>query len=276
MPVTAADFDYVRRIVADDSALALSDGKEYLVRARLEPVAKREGLGSVSELIDRLRGGAPELRRQVVEALVTHETMFFRDVHPFDALRQEVIPALSRSNGERGLSLWSAATSTGQEAYSIALLIREHFPEITNPTILATDISDQVLVRAMKARFSQLEVGRGLPATLLIRHFDQHGREWQLHDDVRNMVTFHQLNLARPLSRVPAMDVVFLRNVLIYFDASAKAVLLDRVSRILRPGGYLFLGGAESICGLDASYERIQIGSSISYRRVDRREERRQ
>jgi chemotaxis protein methyltransferase CheR len=269
MPVTAADFEYVRRVVADDSAMALSDGKEYLVRTRLEPVAQREGLGSVVELIDRLRGGAPELRRQVVEALVTHETMFFRDVHPFDALRQEVIPALSRANGGRGLSFWSAATSTGQEAYSIALLIREHFPLLTSPTILATDISDQVLVRARKARFSQLEVGRGLPVALLLKHFDQLGREWQLHNDVRNMVAFHQLNLARPLPRIPSMDVVFLRNVLIYFDASAKAALLERVSRILRPGGYLFLGGAESTCGLEASYQRVQIGKSISYRRVD-------
>jgi len=272
MPVTAADFEYVRRIVADDSALALRDGKEYLVRTRLEPVAKREGLGSVAELIDRLRGGAPELRRQVVEALVTHETTFFRDAHPFDALREQVIPALWRENGGRRLSLWSAATSTGQEAYSIAILIREHFPEITTPTILATDISDPVLMRARKARFSQLEVGRGLPVALLLKHFDQHGREWQLHDEVRNMVTFHQLNLARPLPRIASMDVVFLRNVLIYFDACAKAALLERVSRILRPGGYLFLGGAESICGLEASYERVQIGRSISYRRLDRQE----
>jgi chemotaxis protein methyltransferase CheR len=267
VPVAASDFEYVRRIVADDSALALSDGKEYLVRTRLEPVAKREGLGSVSELIDRVRDGAPELRRQLVEALVTHETMFFRDVHPFDALRQEVIPALSRANSGRSLSLWSAATSTGQEAYSIAMLIREHFPSMTSPTILATDISDQVLARAMKARFSPLEVGRGLPVSLLLKHFDQHGREWHLHDDVRNMVTFHQVNLARPLSGVPSMDVVFLRNVLIYFDASAKVALLEQVSRILRPGGYLFLGGAESICGLEASYQRVQVGRSICYRR---------
>ncbi len=269
MAVTAADFEYVRRLVADDSALALSDGKEYLVRTRLEPVAEREGFGSVSELIDRLRVGAPALRRQVVEALVTHETLFFRDVHPWDALRQQVIPELSRANGGRALSLWSAATSTGQEAYSIALLIREHFPHITSPTILATDISDQVLARARKGRFSQLEVGRGLPVTFLLKHFNQDGREWQLHDEVRNMVTFQQLNLARPLSRIPSMDVVFLRNVLIYFDACAKAVLLERVSRILRPGGYLFLGGAESIAAVEASYERVQIGRSIAYRRAD-------
>ena len=269
MPVTAADFEYVRRVLADDSALALSDGKEYLVHTRLQPVARREGLGSVSELIDRVRCGAPDLRRQVVEALVTHETLFFRDVHPFEALRREVIPALSRANGGRGLSLWSAATSTGQEAYSMALLMREHFPGLSGTTILATDISGPVLARARKARFSQLEVGRGLPVTLLLKHFDQDGKEWQLHREVRDMVTFRQVNLARPLSGIPSMDVVFLRNVLIYFDVAAKAALLERVTRILRPGGYLFLGGAESISGLEASYERVPFGSSISYRRVD-------
>jgi chemotaxis protein methyltransferase CheR len=269
MPVTAADFEYVRRVVADDSALALSDGKEYLVRARLEPVAKREGLGSVAELIDRVRGGAPGLRRQVIEALVTHETMFFRDVHPFEALRREVIPTLLRTRGGRGLAFWSAATATGQEAYSIALLIREHFPAVTSPTILATDISGPVLERATTGRYSQLEVGRGLPVSLLLKHFDQQGRAWQLHDDVRNMVTFRQLNLARPLLGIPTVDVVFLRNVLIYFDASTKTALLERVGQILRPGGCLFLGGAESIGALEPNFERVQIGRSISYRRVD-------
>jgi chemotaxis protein methyltransferase CheR len=268
VPVTAAEFEYVRRLVADDSALSLSDGKEYLVQSRLEPVAKREGLGSVSELIEALRRGAPDLRRQVVEALVTHETLFFRDAHPFDTLRNEVIPSLLRERGAHGLSFWSAATSTGQEAYSLALLLREHFPQVIRPAILASDISGQVLDRARRGRFSQLEVGRGLPVTMLLKHFDQHGREWQLHDEIRAMVSFRQLNLARPLSGVPTMDVVFLRNVLIYFDTPDKRALLERVGEVLRPGGYLFLGGAESIGELDHIYERVPIGRSITYRRV--------
>lgn len=268
MTVSASEFLYVRRVLADDSALALGDGKEYLVHSRLAPVAEREGLDSVSELIDRVRGGAPDLRRQLVEALVTHETQFFRDVHPFDALRQQVIPELLQASGGRPLSLWSAATSTGQEAYSLALLMRESFPGVGNLTILATDISQQALARAEAARFSQLEVGRGLPVALLVKHFDQEGRDWQLHADVRRMVTFRQLNLSRPLVAITPMDVVFLRNVLIYFDIAAKQALLERVSRILRPGGYLFLGGAEWVGPLDQTFKRVQIGRAVAYRRV--------
>jgi chemotaxis protein methyltransferase CheR len=258
----------VRRLVADDSAMALGDGKEYLVDTRLAPVAEREGCGSVTELIDRVRGGACDLRRQVVEALVTHETLFFRDAHPFDALREVVIPAVLAANGGRRLAMWSAAASTGQEAYSLALVVRNHFPQVTSLTLLGTDLAEPALVRARAGRYSQIEVGRGLPVALLVRHFDQHGRDWQLHDDVRAMVRFRQLNLAKPLAGVPAMDVVFLRNVLIYFDEGARGTLLREVGRILRPGGYLFLGGSESITGLPELYSREQIGRTIVYRRT--------
>jgi chemotaxis protein methyltransferase CheR len=266
MPVSPADFLYVRQLVLHDSAVALSDGKEYLVETRLAPLVERAGLRSVGDLVDQLRTGAPGLRRHVVEALVTHETQFFRDLHPFEALRTEIIPALRRTHGAR-LALWSAAASGGQEAYSLALLMREHFPELASVTILATDMSLWVLARAEAGRFSQLEVNRGLPAALLVRHFDRVGREWQLHDDVRRMVTFRQLNLDGPLSAIPPMDVVFLRNVLIYFNTEAKISLLNRVGKILRPGGYLLLGGAETTYGLDDSYERVEYGRSICYRR---------
>jgi chemotaxis protein methyltransferase CheR len=266
MPVSAADFLYVRQLVQDDSALSLSDGKEYLVENRLAPLVERAGLGSLGDLIDQLRTGAPGLRQHVVEALVTHETQFFRDLHPFETLREEIIPAFQRANGARRLAMWSAAASGGQEAYSLALLMREHFPHITGGRILATDISRRVLAQAAAGRFSQLEVNRGLPAVLLVKHFDRVGREWQLHDDVRSMVTFRQLNLDSRLSGVPPMDVVFLRNVLIYFNAEAKTALLRRVGKILRAGGYLFLGGAETTYGIDDSYERVEFGRSICYR----------
>ena len=268
MTVSAADFQYLRQMLSTDGALALADGKEYLVQSRLTPIVEREGLHSVAELIDRVRTGSTQLRRQVLEALVTHETSFFRDVHPFEALREEIVPALLGANGRAGLAFWSAATSTGQEAFSLALLMRESFPEVTNVTIVGSDISTQVLERASAGRFSQLEVGRGLPAKLLVKHFDQDGREWQLHDDVRQMVSFRQINLARPLVGLPIMDVVFLRNVLIYFDAAAKLALLDRVGQIMRPGGYLFLGGAEWIGGLHPAFSRVQVGRSVAYRRL--------
>jgi chemotaxis protein methyltransferase CheR len=268
MSVSAADFLYVRQLVQDDSAVSLGDDKEYLVETRLAPLVALTGLGSLGDLIDHLRTGAPGLRRHVVEALVTHETQFFRDLHPFEALREEIIPAWRQANSARvgRLAMWSAAASGGQEAYSLALLMREHFPDIADVTILATDISRRVLARAEAGRFSQLEVNRGLPAALLVKHFDRVGREWQLHDDVRSMVTFRQLNLDGPLSAIPPMDIVFLRNVLIYFDTEAKISLLKRVGKILRPGGYLLLGGAETTYGLDDSYERVECGRSTCYR----------
>jgi len=266
MGVSAADFDYVREVVQADSALALADGKEYLVETRLAPLAASAGLATIGDLVAKLRSGAADLRRAVVEALATHETQFFRDMHPFEALRTEVIPALLREDPTRRLTLWSAAASGGQEAYSLALLLREHFPDISSPTILATDISRAVLAQAEAGRFSQLEVNRGLPASLLVKHFDRAGLEWQLRDDVRRMVTFRQLNLAGPLTAVPRMDVIFLRNVLIYFNTEAKKALLERVGEVLRPGGLLFLGSAETTYGLDDRYERLEVAKSICYR----------
>lgn len=270
MTISVNDFEYVRELVRDESALALNDSKQYLVETRLAPLAESQGLGSVSDLIGQLRIGAPGLRNHVVDALATNETLFLRDLHPFDALRQDVIPAVLAANGGRSLSMWSAAASTGQEAYSMAMLVRDHFPEVDDVTILATDISQTVLARAKTGSFSQLEVNRGLPASMLVKHFERHGREWQLNDDVRQMVIFRQLNLAAPFSGVPPMDVVFLRNVLIYFDDEIKSQVLGRVGKIMRPGGYLFLGGAETTYGLDDAYASVEVGQkkTISYRLV--------
>jgi chemotaxis protein methyltransferase CheR len=256
--VSLADFDYVRKLVYEHSSIALDDSKEYLVEARLAPIARREGLPSVTALVRRLRDGSARLRDDVVAAVATNETTFFRDVHPFDALRDVVIPEVLAANGGRSLALWSAAASTGQEAYSMAMLVRDHFPHVPNVTILGTDFAADVLTRARNGTFTQLEVGRGLPARLLVKHFVRHGREWQVSDEIRRMVTFRQQNLARPLDGVPSMDIVFLRNVLIYFDVPTKAQVLQRVAKVLRPGGYLFLGGSETTYGIDDSYERVQ------------------
>jgi chemotaxis protein methyltransferase CheR len=235
------------------------------VENRLASVAKQEGCASVTDLVARLRGGSPQLRQQVIEAMVTNETSFFRDVHPFEALRSQLFPALIRSNGTRPLSVWSAAASTGQEAFSLAMLFREHFPGAP-VTILATDLSSKVLDRARTGRFSQLEVNRGLPAHMLARHFNRRGLEWELHDDIRRMVSFRQVNLARPVTGVGRMDVIMLRNLLIYFDTAAKKAVLTQMSKILRPDGYLFLGSAENTNGLAVSYERVQVGPSACYR----------
>ena len=262
MTTPAQDFEFVRRLVRDRSALALDEGKDYLVEARLAPIVRREGLGSLAELTGALRTGNVRLSDDVVDAMMTNETSFFRDVHPFEALRDHVLP----QRGSRQLSIWSAATATGQEAYSIALTVMEQCGPAARVTILASDLSRQALDRARTGTFSQLEVNRGLPAQLLVKYFRRDGRDWQLDERVRRLVTFGQVNLARDLHGVPPMDVVFLRNVLIYFDGPTKVAVLDNISRVLRPGGYLFLGSAETTYGINGSYERVQLGRATCYR----------
>jgi chemotaxis protein methyltransferase CheR len=260
--MTAVEFDYVCRLVRDQSGIVLGAGKEYLVDARLTPVAHQAELGSVAELVGRLRA-APDnaLATRVVEAMVTTETSFFRDLHPFETLRTTVLPDLiRRRRDERRLAIWSAACSTGQEPYSVALLLKEHFPELAarRVDLLATDLSGDVLARARSGRFSQLEVNRGLPAALLVKHFRQHGATWELNEDVRRMVEFRELNLTRPWPPLPRADLVFLRNVMIYFDPAAKSAILDRVAKVLRPDGYLLLGGAETTLNLCGSFRRAE------------------
>ena len=260
--MTQTDFAFVRRFVHERSALTLDEGKDYLVSARLEPIVRREGLSSLAELARALRAGDARLSEEVVDALVTNETSFFRDAHPFDALRDRVL----REHRDRPLAIWSAAASTGQEPYSIAMLLREYQGDGSAVSILATDLSGRALARGRSGRFTQQEINRGLPAPLLVKYFHRDGRDWVIDDLSRRMVTFRQMNLARDLHAVPLMDVVFLRNVLIYFDAETKAAVLGRVARAMRPGGYLFLGASETTYGIDRSFERIQTGKAVYYR----------
>jgi chemotaxis protein methyltransferase CheR len=271
-PLTDQDFDAVRRLLLERSAIVLEAGKQYLVEARLTPLVQRMKLNSIGELIARLRGEPSNgLYRQIVEAMVTTETSFFRDQHPFEAARKAVIPdLLRRRSDERRLNIWCAACSTGQEPYSMALLIKEHFPELSTwkISLLASDLSREVLVRAREGRFNQIEVNRGLPAALLVKYFDQHGTSWQLKPAVRDMVDFQEINLAQPWPPLPPMDLVFIRNVMIYFDVEMKKTILARLSRVLRPDGYLLLGGAETTFNLDDSYRRIEPLKSGFYQLV--------
>jgi chemotaxis protein methyltransferase CheR len=260
--MTPVEFDYVCRLVRDRSGVVLEAGKEYLVDARLTPVARQCELRSVSELVGKMRAAPDEgLAARVVEAMVTTETSFFRDLHPFESLRTAILPELIfRRRDERRLSVWFAACSTGQEPYSFALLVREHFPELAGwrLDLLATDLSAEVLTRARAGRYSQIEVNRGLPAALLVKYFYQHGATWELNEDVCRMVQFRELNLTRPWPVLPRMDLIFLRNVMIYFDADAKKSILGRVGRLLWPDGYLLLGGSETTLGLSESLRRVE------------------
>lgn len=260
--MTPQDFEFVCRLVRDRSAIVLEPGKEYLVEGRLAPVARQLGLESVAALVGQLRASPGNgLATQVVEAMVTTETSFFRDHHPFETLRKTVLPDLIRLRAnERRLDVWCAACSTGQEPYSFAILLREHFPNLADwqVGVLATDLSGEVLSRARDGRYTQFEVNRGVPAGLLVKHFRQHGATWELNEDVRRRVQFRELNLAKPWPTLPRMDLVFLRNVMIYFDIDTKKAILGRVARMLRPGGYLLLGGAETTLNLDDSFRRVE------------------
>jgi chemotaxis protein methyltransferase CheR len=268
--MTDQDFEVVRRLLLDRSAIVLEQDKHYLVEARLGPVASRLQLGSVGELVARLRDNATnDLRTEIVEAMVTTETSFFRDRHPFEALRKFGLPRLIESRrAERRLNIWCAASSTGQEPYSLALLLREHFSELFGWKILflSSDISRAMLDRARSGIYNQTEVNRGLPAALLLKYFDQQGAEWQLNADVRRMVEFQQINLAGPWPALPSMDLILMRNVMIYFGVETKKTILDKITRVLRPDGLLLLGGAETTFTIDNRYERVEPYNSGFYR----------
>jgi chemotaxis protein methyltransferase CheR len=270
MAIEPDEFEFVRALAHAEAGLVLETGKEYLVDSRLQPVARQAGFPSVHALVAAIRpSGQRELRARVVEALTTNETTFFRDVEPFELLRASVIPELvEKRKAERRLRIWYAATSTGQEPYSVSMLLREHFPALATWTIdqYATDLSSRVLTRAREGRYGQLEVKRGLPVGYFTKYFQQDGSEWRLSEAIRSMVRFDQLNLVKAWPALPPVDIVMMRNVLIYFDVQTKKQILGKVRRILRPDGYLFLGGAETTLNLDESFVRHQVNRSSCYR----------
>lgn len=270
MGLATAEFDYLCRFVRDRSAIIIDPGKEYLVESRLTPLAYREGMESAQKLLEHLRQApANGLHRKVLDAMTNNETIFFRDAAPFEVLRQTIIPKfLQKRAAERKLSLWSAAASSGQEAYSLAMLICDDFAGLPgwNVSILGTDISAAILDRAREGRYSQLEVNRGLPARSLAKHFRREGLEWQLANNIRKLVEFREMNLAEPWPALPQFDVILLRNVLIYFTVETKKEILRRARGVLRDDGVIFLGTAETTLNLDDSFERVPCGDTSYYR----------
>lgn len=260
--ISADDYTFLSQLLRDQCALVLEPGKEYLLRNRLAPIVQRHQLADLKQLVERLRGPtAAGLKREIVEAMVTTETSFFRDVRPFDMLRKTVIPELiERRRGERRLRIWCAASSSGQEPYSLAMLLREYFPELDswNVTLLATDISEEMLKRCRAGRYSQLEVNRGLPTPLLLKWFRQEGGQWELDERLRLAVTFSPLNLAGPWPPMGIWDIVLIRNVMIYFEPDVKRSILARIARMLAKDGYLILGGTETTLNLDDSYRAVE------------------
>jgi chemotaxis protein methyltransferase CheR len=265
--LTGSDFGYVTALVRQSSAIDLQPGKEYLVESRLAPIARGLGEKDIAGLVARLRRGDASLTDTVVDALTTNETSWFRDGHPFQAFTTDLLPQVL-ADGNRSLTIWSAACSSGQEAYSLAMLLLDWLPGNPGTTaqVIGTDISQRMVDRARAGRFSQLEVNRGLPAQYLAEYFDQAGREWVLRRPVRALTRFEKGNLALPPVGMPLCDVVFLRNVLIYFDLDTKRTVLAHVRKALRPGGFLVLGGAESTLALDPGYQRVELGRTVVFR----------
>ena len=255
--MTPLDYDFLRRILKERSGLDLSADKQYLVESRLIPLARRAGMPGLAELVAKIKGGAEALTTDVVEAMTTNETFFFRDKIPFDHLRETILPALVQARGSRrALRIWCAASSTGQEPYSVAMCVKE-FAGLSGwrVEIVATDLSQEVLEKSKAGLYSQFEVQRGLPIQLLVKHFVQIGELWQLNADIRAMVQHRQLNLLQDFSHLGTFDVIFCRNVLIYFDQDTKAGIFDRLSRMLEPDGVLLLGAAESVVGISDAFK---------------------
>jgi len=259
--VTPHDYDYLRKLLKERSGLVLSADKEYLVESRLLPVARKVGLASLGELVKALMlSNAEALMTAVVEAMTTNESFFFRDKIPFDHFRSTIMPALiAARRTSRSIRIWCAAASTGQEPFSLGMCLKEMERDIAGYRIelMATDLSNEVLEKARQGLYSQFEVQRGLPIQLLIKHFTQVGDLWQIAPELRAMVKYRQLNLLSDFSQLGTFDLVFCRNVLIYFDQKTKIDVLNRLARVIASDGYLVLGAAETVVGLADSFKVI-------------------
>lgn len=271
MAISNSDFQYVSNLARSQAAIMLEPGKEYLVESRLGPLALREGFESLAALIQKMRSeaGISGLHHKAIDALTTNETLFFRDFVPFEALRKVILPKLLETRGAlRQLNIWSAACSTGQEPYSLAMLIREHFPQVHDwhINILATDLSPTVLKAAAEGSYSQFEVNRGLPASYLVKYFSMVGEKWVIKDEIKKMIQFKPMNLIQSWPMMLPFDLVFIRNVMIYFDVETKKTILKKIRACMLPHSHLFLGTAETTMNIDEMFVAETVDKTVAYR----------
>jgi chemotaxis protein methyltransferase CheR len=249
MACSDSDYAYLRQLVLSQSANLIDPSRNALFETRLQPIAQRSGASTLEDFVSILRvDRTPHLHRAVAEAMTINETSFFRDGKPFDLLREKILPDLIAKNAAtRTLRIWSAANSTGQESYSLAMLIAEHFPELSgwDVKIVGTDISARVIEYARRGRYRRMEVNRGLPARMLVKYMVRHDDEWEVAPALRSMCEFHSANLCAPLPELPVFDLVLLRNVLLYFPQQDRGCVFSDVYRQMASGGYLLLGSAE-------------------------------
>ena len=266
MPILQADFDQIRKLVLERSGIVLDSSKIAMVEQKMGPIAKDSGVADTSKLAqDILKNPSGSMATKLIEEIATPETGFFRDNRAFKALKQEVIPRIIEKRGvERTLNIWSGGCSTGQEPYSIVMMLQENFPQLKGWTIrfIATDISGKVLERARSGIYTQLEMNRGLPAPLLLKYFQKQGLQWQVKPAIRSLIEFREFNLVKNWPPLPKMDIIFLRNVLVYFQPETKRTVLDKVADTLRPDGFLFMGMAEIPMTRDNKFEKLDVERS--------------
>ncbi|WP_166300854.1 CheR family methyltransferase [Bradyrhizobium sp. 2S1] len=258
--MTPPDYEYLRKLLKDHSGLDLSADKQYLIESRLLPLARKSGLSGIPDLVAKIRAGSSAHTVQVVEAMTTNETFFFRDKVPFEHFRDTIMPEVLKARAaRRSVRIWCAAGSTGQEPYSLAMSLKEMGAALAGwrVEIIATDLSQEVLEKAKAGIYSQFEVQRGLPIQMLVKYFKQSGELWQINPELRSMVQHRQLNLLHDFSALGAFDVVFCRNVLIYFDQDTKINIFNRLARSMETDGFLVLGAAETVVGLTDTFKPI-------------------
>lgn len=259
--MTPADFEFLRDMLKDRSGLVVTEDKQYLLESRLMPLARKSGMPSLVELVAALRApGSEQLRKDATEAMTINESFFFRDKTPFENFEKVIVPSLIGARGaNRRLRIWCAAASTGQEPYSLAMQVREMSAQLGswNVEIFGTDLSGEVLEKAKAGLYSQFEVQRGMPIQMLVKYFKQNGNLWQIDSAIRSMVRYEQFNLLNDFSRFGTVDVVFCRNVLIYFDPDTKRDILNRIAKRLAPDGYLILGAAETVIGITDEFKPV-------------------
>jgi chemotaxis protein methyltransferase CheR len=274
--IPPSDIAWLIKMICDKSGICLTSDKAYLIESRLEPLLAQHGYKTFNDLLVALRKvSSSSLHDRVVEAMTTNETYFFRDVAPFDALRDKLIPDLmSKRAGEKKLRMWCGAASTGQEPYSIMMTLRESFPALANwdVKLLATDLSEKVITRCKEGRYTQQEVDRGLPPALLSRYFKKNGVQWEVQDTLRSHVEFRVMNLLDSWFNLGRFDIVFMRNVLIYFDVDVKRQLFGKIRKVLTPDGYMLLGGAESPLNIDNNFVRFPFERAGVYRLLEPQE----
>ena len=252
------DYEYLRKLLKDHSGLDLSSDKQYLLESRLLPLARKSSLSSITDLVQKLKGGSTAITAQVVEAMTTNETFFFRDKVPFDHFRESIMPEMIKARANRkSIRIWCAAGSTGQEPYSLAMCLKEMGAALAGwrVEILATDLSQEVLEKSKAGIYSQFEVQRGLPIQMLVKYFKQVGEVWQINPELRAMIQHRQLNLLHEFSSLGTFDVIFCRNVLIYFDQDTKTNIFNRLAKTVEPDGFLVLGAAETVVGLTEAFK---------------------